>query len=81
MRSDSQTLGEGQALALREWEAFFHRIADACHRDVEQFMKHPHFNNFRHITSNANVAFVLVLSMRDFVWKMVWMACWRRKRE
>ena len=30
MRSDSKTHGEGQALALREGEAFFHRSAGAC---------------------------------------------------
>ena len=45
--------GEGQALALREGVAFFYRSAGAlgCHtriragfpRDVERFMKHPHF--------------------------------------
>ena len=44
--------GEGQALALREGEAFFYRSAGAlgCHtriragfpRDVERVMKHPH---------------------------------------
>ena len=25
-------------------EVLFHRSAGACHRDVERFMKHPHFN-------------------------------------
>ena len=54
MQSDSKTHGEGQALALREGEAFFHRSAGAlgCHtriragfpRDVERYMKHPHTN-------------------------------------
>ena len=34
--------GEGQALALREGEPFFHHSAEACHRDVGRFMKHPH---------------------------------------
>ena len=33
--------GEGQALALREGEAFFSPQRRACHRDIERFMKHP----------------------------------------
>ena len=32
--------GEGQALALREGRRFF-TVAGACHRAVEQIMKHP----------------------------------------
>ena len=32
--------GTGFPTALREGEAFFHRSAEVCHRDVERFMKH-----------------------------------------
>ena len=55
MQSDTKTHGEGQALALREGEAFFYRSAGAlaCHtrmragfpRDVERFLKHLHITH------------------------------------
>ena len=32
---------------LRDGAAFFHRRAGACHRNVEQFMKHPENNSQR----------------------------------
>ena len=40
-----------------------------------------YLSNFKHITSKAREAFVLVLSIRDLVSRTTWMACCIRSRE